>query len=172
MSQAPNQPDKYEVLQFERMSFALDPDSVFPRTGPQRGAQELSIADLRVQIKELEANGLSPHPPIMVIHRKFSIPAACLVFALIGPKESDQLLEVMAATSELLAIPPADAPAIVAKPAEPGIVASESGAAVAVQPLDGGLDAAGGTTVPAPAGTTVLPVTPAVVVEQGVSNSL
>ena len=33
---------------------------------------------------QLSAQGVSPHRPIMEIHRKFSIPVACLVFVLIG----------------------------------------------------------------------------------------
>lgn len=74
----------YEVLQFDRLSFALDPDSVFPQSGPQRGARELSISELRAEATRLESQGLSAHGPIMEIHKKFSIPFACLVFALIG----------------------------------------------------------------------------------------
>ena len=33
---------------------------------------------------DLEAAGVSPHNPIMEIHKKFSIPVACFVFALLG----------------------------------------------------------------------------------------
>jgi anti-sigma factor RsiW len=98
-----------------------------------------------------------------------------LVFALIGPKDSDQLLEVMAATSELLAIPPADtgdAPAITAQPTEPAIVAGNPGPAVAVKSVEGGMEPADGTAEHAPSSTTNLPVTPAVAVEGSVTNPL
>ena len=90
-----------------------------------------------------------------------------LVFALIGPKDSEQLLEVMASTSELLAIPPADEvgqPAIVAQPAAPS-------ASVAVQSMDGGVAPGKETLDGAPLGGGALPVTPAVAVE-GATNPL
>jgi anti-sigma factor RsiW len=84
-----------------------------------------------------------------------------VVFALIGPKDSDQLLEVMAATSEMLSNPPVDAtgdsPAIVTAPSVPGVVTSEGGPALAVPPTE-----AGGLVQPE---GTVLPVTPAISVE-------
>jgi lipopolysaccharide export system permease protein len=77
-------PSAYEVLRFEQMVVSLDPESVFPRTGPARGDRELSVAELRTRVKELEAAGVSTHNPVMEIHKKFSIPVACFVFSLIG----------------------------------------------------------------------------------------
>lgn len=77
-------PSAYEVLKFQQMVVSLDPESVFPRTGPARGDRELSVAELRARVKELEAAGVSTHNPIMEIHKKFSIPIACFVFALLG----------------------------------------------------------------------------------------
>lgn len=77
-------PEQYEVLRFNRMIVSLDPESVFPRTGPARGEREMSIPELQTRIRELEAAGQSPHNPIMEIHKKFSIPVACFVFALLG----------------------------------------------------------------------------------------
>jgi LPS export ABC transporter permease LptF/LPS export ABC transporter permease LptG len=77
-------PSAYEVLKFQQMVVSLDPESVFPRTGPARGDRELSVAELRQRVKELEAAGVSTHNPIMEIHKKFSIPVACFVFALLG----------------------------------------------------------------------------------------
>lgn len=79
-----NDPMAYEVGRFERTILSLNPESVFPRTGPARGERELSIEDLQVRVKELEAQGMSPHSPIMEIHKKFSVPVACFVFALLG----------------------------------------------------------------------------------------
>ena len=76
--------DAYEVFQFDRLVIVLDPETYFPRHGPQKGVNELTIAELRTQIAELERNGQSPHNERMKIHQKFSIPVACLVFALIG----------------------------------------------------------------------------------------
>lgn len=79
-----SQPDTYEVQRFERLVLSLDPESVFPRSGPQKGDREMRIPELRARVEELGRQGLSPHGPIMEIHAKFSIPVACLVFALIG----------------------------------------------------------------------------------------
>jgi LPS export ABC transporter permease LptG/LPS export ABC transporter permease LptF len=77
-------PAAYEVLKFESTILTLDPSSVFPRTGPQRGEREMAVEDLAVRAAELEAGGQSPHNPIMEIHKKFSVPIACFVFAILG----------------------------------------------------------------------------------------
>jgi LPS export ABC transporter permease LptF/LPS export ABC transporter permease LptG len=77
-------PEAYEVQEFEELVIALDADAVFPRTGPQRGLRELSVPQLQAEVVRMKESGLSPHRPIMELHRKFSIPVACLVFALLG----------------------------------------------------------------------------------------
>ena len=77
-------PTTYEVHHFDEIVIQLDPESVFPRSGPQRGIRELSITQLQAEADRMSDLGVSPHRPIMEIHRKFSIPVACLVFALIG----------------------------------------------------------------------------------------
>ena len=77
-------PDQYELRRFEEIRISLDPESVFPRRGPQRGYPELTIPELQAEIARLQAEGLPSHRPIIEIHRKFSIPVACLVFGLIG----------------------------------------------------------------------------------------
>lgn len=79
-----DRPERYEVQRFARMTLGLDPETVFPRTGLQKGENEMTIADLREEITRREAQGLSPHNQIMTIQKKFSIPVACLVFALLG----------------------------------------------------------------------------------------
>jgi LPS export ABC transporter permease LptF/LPS export ABC transporter permease LptG len=79
-----NAPEMYEVQHFDELIISLDPESVFPRTGPQRGYPELTISELDAEAVRLRETGSSPHRPIMEIHRKFSIPVACFVFALIG----------------------------------------------------------------------------------------
>ena len=79
-----DRPERYEVQRFQRMSLSLDPETVFPRTGLQKGDNEMTIADLRAEVASRRAQGLSPHNQIMTIHKKFSIPVACLVFALLG----------------------------------------------------------------------------------------
>ena len=75
---------KYEVFQFKDLILTVDPDRVFPRTGPARGEREMSIPELQAHSAALESRGESSHNPRMEIHQKFSIPFACLVFGLIG----------------------------------------------------------------------------------------
>ena len=78
------QPDKYQLTQFKQVVLTLDPESVFPRTGPLKGDREMTIAELKNRMAELARQGESTHNQIMAIQQKFSIPVACLVFAIIG----------------------------------------------------------------------------------------
>ena len=80
----PVEPHVYEVHAFDEIVIGLDAESVFPRSGPQRGLAELTIPQLQDEAVRMSGLGLSPHRPIMEVHRKFSIPVACLVFVLIG----------------------------------------------------------------------------------------
>ena len=80
----PNDPTTYEVHAFDEIVIGLDSETVFPRAGPQRGYPELTIPQLQDEAVRMREMGISPHRPIMEVHRKFSIPVACLVFALIG----------------------------------------------------------------------------------------
>jgi LPS export ABC transporter permease LptG/LPS export ABC transporter permease LptF len=63
---------------------ALNPEAVFPESKLQRGLPEKSIAELRHDMQDKLKNGISPHPEIIMLEQKFSIPVACLVFALVG----------------------------------------------------------------------------------------
>ena len=63
---------------------SLNPDAVFPQVTLQRGPNEKTIGELRADIKTKVANHISPHPEIIALQQKFSIPVTCLVFALIG----------------------------------------------------------------------------------------
>jgi LPS export ABC transporter permease LptG/LPS export ABC transporter permease LptF len=80
----PLEPETYEVHNFDEAVIAINAETIFPTAGPQRGYRELSILELQAEAAALSAADLSPHRPVMEIHRKFSIPIACLVFALIG----------------------------------------------------------------------------------------
>lgn len=64
----------------------LDPNAIFPPMQLPHGVTEKTIAELRQTITEKRAATppISPHPEIMGIHQKFSIPAACLVFGIIA----------------------------------------------------------------------------------------
>jgi len=77
-------PARYEVTRFERTLVRLDPEAVFPRSNLLKGDNEMTIPELRARETKLRSEGLSPHLPIMALHRKFSIPVACFVFALIA----------------------------------------------------------------------------------------
>src|SRR6185436_2328297 len=73
-----------EVSQFESIWVTLDPGTVFRNAALERGPNELSIAELRARVAAMESRGESPHQELITIHRKWSIPVACLVFGLIG----------------------------------------------------------------------------------------
>jgi LPS export ABC transporter permease LptG/LPS export ABC transporter permease LptF len=75
---------KYEVYSFDRVLLNLSPESMFPTGGPAKGDREMSIAELRARADEIRRQGQFPHNQLFEIHKKFSIPAACLVFGLIG----------------------------------------------------------------------------------------
>lgn len=77
-------PNAYEAARFERTILSLDPETVFPRQGPARGDRELSLEELHAKAEEFRAQGQSPHNQVMEIHKKFSIPVACFVFAILG----------------------------------------------------------------------------------------
>ena len=79
-----NAPADYEVLRFDRLVLSVDPENVFPRTGPMKGEREMSISELGALASAMAASGESPHSPLMEIHKKFSIPVACFVFGVIG----------------------------------------------------------------------------------------
>jgi LPS export ABC transporter permease LptF/LPS export ABC transporter permease LptG len=77
------EPAVYEMVRFEQLIVSLDPRSVFQSTLP-RGEREMTIPELQARIAELKGNNLPFHNPVIEIHKKFSIPVACFVFALLG----------------------------------------------------------------------------------------
>jgi LPS export ABC transporter permease LptG/LPS export ABC transporter permease LptF len=72
----------------EQLVISLDPNLVFRSVVLPPGVTEKTIAELRKDIRDKRARGnspeYSPHNEIMALHQKFSIPAACIVFALIA----------------------------------------------------------------------------------------
>jgi len=74
----------YEVFRFERLVLTVDPESIFPRRGPSKGENEMTMAELRARMAEHRQAGISTHNEEMAFHRRFSIPVACLVFGLLG----------------------------------------------------------------------------------------
>lgn len=77
-------PAAYEIARFKELVLSLDPESVFPRVGPARGEREMTIAELQELRATIEARNLPFHRPVIEIHKKFSIPIACLVFAVLA----------------------------------------------------------------------------------------
>ena len=68
------------------LTMALNPESVFRKAELPRGLTEKTIAELRADmVTKLSGRpALSPHPEIIQIEQKFSVPFACFVFAVIG----------------------------------------------------------------------------------------
>ncbi len=77
-------PAKYRVEHFSTHILALDPATVFPKSAATHGIQEMTVAELKVEIENARRQGISPHNYIMAIHQKYSIPVACLVFGLLA----------------------------------------------------------------------------------------
>jgi len=80
----PEAPDSYEVNRFKTLVLRQDPDAVFPQSGPMKGEPEMTIAELHEEAARLRSTGHSTHNVVWAVQQKFSIPVACLVFALIG----------------------------------------------------------------------------------------
>ena len=74
----------YTVSRGDQLVLNLSPAGMFPTGGVQKGAREMSIPELRMRVAELRAQGVSPDNELFEFHKRFSIPAACLVFGLIG----------------------------------------------------------------------------------------
>ncbi len=68
------------------ITMALNPEQVFQKADLPRGLTEKTIADLRhdMHVKLTGNPQYSPHPEIIFIEQKFSVPFACFVFAVIG----------------------------------------------------------------------------------------
>ena len=77
-------PDGYEVVTLRRDRRCRSIPRASSRAPARpRGEREMTIAELRARAADAgQGRGHSPHNPLMEIHKKFSIPAACLVFAL------------------------------------------------------------------------------------------
>jgi lipopolysaccharide export LptBFGC system permease protein LptF len=78
-----NADGEYEVSQFDRIWVTLDPATVFRRRRSTRAERADDCRAAR-RVADMERRGESPHQELITIHRKWSIPVACLVFGLIG----------------------------------------------------------------------------------------
>ena len=77
-------PEKYNLTKFDRTMLVIDPETVFPREGPMKGATEMTIAELKKEMRDLKKQNIYPHNQIMSWQKKYSIPAACLAFMLVA----------------------------------------------------------------------------------------
>jgi LPS export ABC transporter permease LptF/LPS export ABC transporter permease LptG len=80
----PNKPEAYEGDSFDRLAMNMNADTVFPSAQIMKGDNEKTIAELRQTAAENVAQHASDSRQIYTIHQKFSLPAACLVLALVG----------------------------------------------------------------------------------------
>ena len=79
-----DQPEEFTTDAFESTVIRVDPESIFPRTQIVKGDNEKTIAELRQTIAENTARQAPSNSQLYTIQQKFSLPAACLVLALIG----------------------------------------------------------------------------------------
>jgi LPS export ABC transporter permease LptG/LPS export ABC transporter permease LptF len=81
----PSRPEDYDVSSYDTLSINMDADTVFPKAGgPLKGDNEKTIAELRAAADENVKRGAPDYVQRYTIQQKFSLPAACLVLALIG----------------------------------------------------------------------------------------
>jgi LPS export ABC transporter permease LptF/LPS export ABC transporter permease LptG len=80
----PNAPEQYDDTPFDRIVLNMDADTVFPRMQIMKGDNEKTIAELRQTAADNAASGAPNYSQLYTIQQKYSLPAACLVLALIG----------------------------------------------------------------------------------------
>jgi LPS export ABC transporter permease LptG/LPS export ABC transporter permease LptF len=73
-----------ETYRFADLIISLDPKTVFQNLQLLRGLGEMTVAALQEQAATKRASHLPAHQEMMFIQQKFSFPAACVVFAVIG----------------------------------------------------------------------------------------
>ena len=74
----------YRVFRGEHLVLNLSPEGMFPSGGIAKGLREMSVPELRARIADLRKADASPHNEVFELNKRYSIPAACLVFGLIG----------------------------------------------------------------------------------------
>ena len=81
-----NLPEKYEITRFRTWDSPLPFEQFFPQLPLSKGDRELTLPELLARVRELtrEGRGEESAPFRVEMHKKFAIPAACLVFGLLG----------------------------------------------------------------------------------------
>src|SRR5262249_43737680 len=77
-------PEACDVHAFERIVLDMDANTVFPRAQIVKGDNEKTIRELRATAALNRQRGQPFNAQLYTIQQKFSLPAACLVLALIG----------------------------------------------------------------------------------------
>ncbi|MBI2460501.1 MAG: LPS export ABC transporter permease LptF, partial [Candidatus Rokubacteria bacterium] len=81
----PRELQKYRQVAFRLYDLSLTLENPLVQAGEApKGDREMTLAELRAQAETLRVGGGNPNPYLVEIHKKYAIPAACLVFAVIG----------------------------------------------------------------------------------------
>ncbi|MBI3931957.1 MAG: LPS export ABC transporter permease LptF [Acidobacteria bacterium] len=83
----PAQPELYEQQRFASGDFPLPFEQFFPQIDLPKGDREMTLGELSARVAELRSQGKAPRETAgfrVEWHKKFAIPAACLVFGLLG----------------------------------------------------------------------------------------
>jgi len=76
---------KYRQITFRSYDLSLTLENPLVRQGEApKGDREMTVGELREQAAAAIRGGANPNPYRVEIHKKYAIPIACLVFALIG----------------------------------------------------------------------------------------
>lgn len=82
-----NNPDRYRVHHYDRLELVLEDRFTSSRRAEimaAKGVRELSLLELRQRVADPDASAEAHNLARVEIHKKFAIPAACLVFGLVG----------------------------------------------------------------------------------------
>jgi lipopolysaccharide export system permease protein len=76
---------KYEQINFGLHDLRLTMDQgLSPELALPKGLREMTVAELRQKAEEFRRQGVSVHPPLVEIQKKYAIPVACLIFPFLG----------------------------------------------------------------------------------------
>ncbi|OGF63436.1 MAG: hypothetical protein A2Y62_07310 [Candidatus Fischerbacteria bacterium RBG_13_37_8] len=78
------EPGKYDYAKFSAYEIPVNASSFFPSTRSHKSDREMTLAELSKEIKQRKRNNMPYNNLAVEWYKKFSIPFACLVFALVG----------------------------------------------------------------------------------------
>jgi LPS export ABC transporter permease LptF/LPS export ABC transporter permease LptG len=82
---SPTALQKYREVRFRLYDISLVPDNSLVQQGSApKGDREMSLGELREAATQTQALRGNANPYLVEIHKKFAIPAACLVFSVLG----------------------------------------------------------------------------------------